>query len=108
MLPRLALAGQPVDALDLKVLLIGAGVRVPDETYRRFAASSRLADPTNLMACNCVILPGGVAAHLTANDESPFSVGVSAAGRACLEYQGQLVTEVDFPAHTAFYEQRTR
>jgi hypothetical protein len=107
MLTKHPLNGEWVDPLDLKVLLIGAGARVPEESYWRLATSYRLADPTNLMACNCVILPGGVAAHITANDESPFSVGITDAGRPCLHHNGAFVTEVDLPPHTNFYEQKT-
>jgi hypothetical protein len=59
------------------------------------------------MACNCVIFPDGVAAHLTANEESPFRIGISKSGLPCLEYQGKFVTEVGLPSLTAFYEQST-
>jgi hypothetical protein len=59
------------------------------------------------MACNCVILPGCVAAHVNANDESPFTVGATSDGRPCLEYRGRFVTAVELPPATAFYEQAT-
>lgn len=107
MLKQYQLGSRTVDALDLKVLLISNGAVLSDTTYQAFASQYRLTDPSNLMACNCVILPGNVAAHLTANDESPFQIGVSSTGAPCLEYQGQYVTEVRFPAFTNFYEQST-
>jgi hypothetical protein len=107
MLKQFRLDNRLVDALDLKVLLISNGAVVPDATFQKFASQRRLTDPTNLMACNCVILPDGVAAHLTANEESPFRIGVTENGRPALEYHGELVTEVEFPPSTAFYEQST-
>lgn len=107
MLRQFQLGEQIVDVLDLKVLLVGNGADVPDSTYQAFGSRYRLADPSNLMACNCVILPGDVAAHLTANEESPFRIGISANNEPCLEYNGQFVTEVSFPPFTTFYEQTT-
>lgn len=107
MLRQYRLGTQDVDALDLKVMLIANGADVPDSTFQAFASRYRLADPANLMACNCVILPDGVAAHLTANDESPFRIGISASNEPCLEYHGQFVTEVQFPPFTTFYDQTT-
>ncbi len=68
MLKQYKLGCRMVDALDLKVLLISNGAIVPDATFQKFASRRRLTDPANLMACNCVIFPDGVAAHLTAND----------------------------------------
>jgi hypothetical protein len=107
MLKQYQLGSQMVDALDLKVLLISNGADVPDTTFQKFASMGRLTDPTNLMACNCVIFPDGVAAHLTANDESPFRIGISENSLPCLEYQGKFVTEVGFPSATEFYSQTT-
>jgi hypothetical protein len=107
MLEQYKLGRRIVDALDLKVLLISNGAIVPEATFQEFAMQRRLTDPSNLMACNCVILPDGVAAHLTANDESPFRIGISENGRPSLEYHGELVTEVEFPAYTEFYKQST-
>lgn len=107
MLRQYRLGSQTVDTLDLKVMLIASGAMVPDATYQAFASQYRLADPSNLMACNCVILPDDVAVHLSANDESPFEVGISADGAPCLTYRGQFVTEVRFPPYTRFYDQTT-
>lgn len=107
MLQQFSINGTMVDSLDLKVMLISAGAVIPDSTYQHFALTRRITDPMNLMACNCVLLPGNIAAHLTPNDESPFVITVASDGKAYLEYDGQAVTEVDFPAPTAFYEQKT-
>jgi hypothetical protein len=107
MLTQHQLGSRTVDTLDLKVLLIPNGADVPERVFQQFGSRYRLTDPSNLMACNCVLFPDGVAAHLTANDESPFRIGITAQGAPCLEYQGQFVTEIGFPPPTRFYEQIT-
>jgi hypothetical protein len=107
MLSQFTLEGKCVDALDLKVLLIAHGAHIPDATYQRFADTCRLMDPGDLMACNCAILPDGVAAHLMANDESPFSIGITDGGHPSLAYNGQFVTQISFPPPSAFYQQKT-
>ena len=107
MLETFPLGQLQVDSLDLKVMLLSAGVVLPQSVYEHYASSYRIMDPSNLMACNGLILPGNVAAHLTPNDESPFSLEIGANGSPCLLYEGVLVTEVALPPHTAFYQQKT-
>lgn len=65
---------ETLDSLDLKCLLVGAGVRYPRRVYESVQHYARLEPPENPYACNCMILPGGVAVHLTARETSPFGL----------------------------------
>jgi len=103
------LDGQSVDALDLKTLLITRGINVPEEITRRFGHTHRLAPTSDPFACNCLLLPGGIPAHLFhIGPGAEFSLAADPAGKPWLTYRGQPVTPVDFPPATRFYEQRTR
>ena len=75
------LDGQPVDSLDLKCLLIGTGMRYPARVHEAVADRARLEPPSNPYACNCIILPGEVAVHLTVNDASPFALDLDDDGQ---------------------------
>ncbi|MGO9112754.1 MAG: radical SAM protein [Thermoguttaceae bacterium] len=108
MLATYDLDGQPVDSLDLKCLLIGTGMRYPARVYEAVADRARLEPPSNPYACNCIILPGDVAVHLTVNDASPFALDLDDDGRVCLLHCGTRLTEVSFPPATKYYRQRTR
>jgi len=102
------LDGQTVDVLDLKTLLITRGINVPDEIVERFGRTHRLAPVSHPFACNCLLLPGCIPAHMFhIGPAADFSLATSDAGRPCLTYRGKVVTEVDFPKATSFYEQRT-
>ena len=68
---------------------------------------ARLAPPSNPYACNCVILPGQVAVHLTPNDASPFALDLDDAGNVALFHNGMRLTEVCFPPPTDYYRQQT-
>lgn len=107
MLATYDLDGQPADSLDLKCLLIGTGMRYPARVHEAVAERARLEPPSNPYACNCVILPGEVAVHLTVDDASPFALDLDDEGRACLFHRGQHLTEVSFPLATTYYGQRT-
>ncbi len=107
MLATYDLDGQPADSLDLKCLLIGTGMRYPARVHEAVAERARLEPPSNPYACNCVILPGEVAVHLTVDDASPFALDLDDEGRACLFHRGQRLTEVSFPLATTYYGQRT-
>ena len=103
------LGDQPVDVLDLKTLLITRGINVPEEITTMFGGTHRLAPTSNPFACNCLLLPGGVPAHLFhVGPGADFSLAVDAAGNPCLTYRGQTVTPVGFPPATRFYQQKTR
>ena len=105
---RFNLDGQAVDVLDLKTLLITRGIDVPEEITARFGRTHRLEPTSNPFACNCLLLPGGVAAHLChVGPKADFSLAVRD-GKPWLTYRGQPVTEVDFPPPTAFYDQQSR
>jgi len=126
---RYRLGDEEIDSVDLKALLVSRGLRVPGEVYRRLAAGARLSpDP---LTCNCLILPDGTIVQLTdlalhmsyvrsaiswdllrqlryfRQLTTPFSLGLTPAGRAQLLHEGRPVTVVSFPPPSAFYEQRT-
>jgi hypothetical protein len=107
MLPSFDLHGQPVDSLDLKCLLLGAGARYPARVYDAVARRARLAPPSNPFACNCIILPGQVAVHLMPNDTSPFALDVDDGGKIALFHDSARLTEVCFPPPTDYYRQCT-
>src|SRR5208282_721505 len=103
------LDGQTVDVLDLKTLLITRGINVPEEITGQFGRTHRLAPTSDPFACNCLLLPGGIPAHMFhVGPDADFSLAVNSAGSPCLTYRGQPVTQVDFPPATRFYEQQTR
>lgn len=95
-------------SLDLKSLLIGAGVHYPDAVYQAVREWARLEPPSNPLCCNGLILPGDVAVHLHANPNSPFALGLDAGGQVCLFHEGTRLTEVTFPPATTYYDQKTR
>jgi hypothetical protein len=107
MLERFDLHGEPVTSLDLKCLLIGNGMRYPDEVYQSVASTARLEPPSNPFACNCIILPGEVAVHLQANPQSPFALALDDNGAPALFYQDKKITEVTFPPRSDYYTQKT-
>lgn len=107
MLERFDLHGEPVTSLDLKCLLIGAGMRYPEEVYQSAASWARLEPPTNPFACNCIILPGEVAVHLQANPQSPFALGLDEDDTICLFHEGVRIADVTFPPASAYYAQKT-
>jgi hypothetical protein len=102
------LEGQTVDVLDLKTLLITRGINVPEEITAQFGRTHRLAPTSDPFACNCLLLPGSIPAHMFhVGPGADFSLAVNPAGSPCLTYRGQPVTQVDFPPATRFYEQQT-
>ena len=108
MLDTYILDGQPADSLDLKCLLIGTGMQYPARVHEMVAGRARLEPPSNPYACNCIILPGEVAVHLTVNEASPFALDLDDNGLACLFHDGTRLTEVSFPPPTKYYSQQTR
>jgi hypothetical protein len=129
MLCRYSFEGREIDSLDLKSLIVTRGVKVSNQVYKEFGDSYRI-NP-NPLTCNCVILPDGTIAQLTdvalhlrylkqaMSIESlkqigtffqgwkPFTLGVAGSGKAVLSYDGEQITEVDFPQKSHFYEQET-
>jgi len=60
------------------------------------------------MACDCLLLPDQTICHITnVGPQSPFSLGIDTSNRPCLFYDGNVVTEIDLPQKTRFYEQST-
>ena len=58
-------------SLDLKSVIVSAGVRYPREVYEAVSGWARLEPPDNAFACNCLNLPGDVAVHLTLMNTPP-------------------------------------
>jgi hypothetical protein len=103
---RAQLPAGPLTSLDLKCSLVGAGVRYPQAVYDAVAGWARLEPPSNPYACNCLILPGEVAVHLHANENSRFGLGLQNE-KPWLFEDGRPVVEVTFPADTGYYRQKT-
>jgi len=95
-----------VDSLDLKVLLLSKGVCVHNEIWTTFARTHRLAPGPR--TCNNLFLPDGTVVHIAdVGPAAPFHLELGVEGKPCLTCAGRLITEVSFPAATAFYDQRT-
>lgn len=107
MLQQFDFDGESVTSIDLKALLISSGLRYPDSVYQAVSLWARLEPPTNLYACNCLILPGEVAVHLQANEQSPFALDLDSDGKVCLFHLGSRLAEVTFPKASAYYAQST-
>ena len=102
------LDGQEVDVLDLKTLLVTRGINMPEEIADRLGRTHRLAPASNPYACNCLLLPGNIPAHMFhVGPSADFGLAVTDTGRPCVTYRGKFVTEVDLPPATDFYRQHT-
>ena len=102
------LDGQDMDVLDLKTLLVTRGIDVPEDVIAHFRPNHRLAPAGDPFACDCLILPGGVPAHMfNVGLGADFSIAIDSTEGPCLTYRGQPVTAVDFPPATRFFEQET-
>ncbi len=122
-------AGERLDACDLKALLVTRGLKVDGEVYRALAQTSRLhPDP---LRCNTLLLPGGTVVQMTdlsfhmgylrsalsleslkmlrymGQMQTPFRLRLDQGGRPVLFHEKAFVTEVSFPPATSFYERRT-
>ena len=107
MLQRFGLEDETVDALDLKCLLVSAGMRYPSHVYDAVAGRARLESPENPFACNCIILPGDVAVHLNINYESPFGLDLDESGKVCLFHNDARVAPISFPSPSEYQNQQT-
>jgi hypothetical protein len=102
------LDGETVDVLDLKTLLITRGIHVPEAITGRFGRTHRIAPTSDPFACNCLLLPGRVPAHIFhVGSDADFSLAVNSDGAPWLTFRGRPVAPVDFPPATRFYEQQT-
>jgi hypothetical protein len=101
-----AVGSEALNSLDLKCALIGAGVRYPQEIYDAVSAWARLEPPSNAFACNCLILPGEVAVHLHANENSRFALRVEN-GKTMLFEDATPLAEVTFPIEHGYNRQST-
>lgn len=109
MLHRYILNGEEIDSIDLKVLLVTKGINIPsDEIFKRFGETNRLSSFKDPQSCNCLLLPDNTVVHITdIGPQSPFSMAIDEDGVVSIEYEGEFVTEVQFPPQTEFYEQHT-
>lgn len=123
------LAGEEVDSIELKCMVVSRGMTVDKAVYKAFKPRARLSEsPLN---CNCMILADGTIVQLTdmgfhlnqvksmfslstlkmmkyAKDlTSPFKLEL-VDGEPTITYEGTPVTTVRFPEKNAFYEQTTR
>jgi DNA-binding PadR family transcriptional regulator len=112
-LPRpYVVAGERLDSLDLKVLLLSQGMFVQDEVYKALGARHRIsADP---FECSTLFLPDKTVVHIanigpTARFQLRMVSGRSGgAGKfAQLCYDAQPVTQIGLPTASAFYRQKT-
>jgi hypothetical protein len=102
------LDGQNMDVLDLKTLLVTRGIDVPEDVIAHFRPNHRLAPAGDPFACDCLLLPGRVPAHMfNIGAGADFSLAIDSTEGPCLTYRGQPVTPVDFPPATRFFEQQT-
>jgi hypothetical protein len=129
MLRTYQIDGKEVDSIDLKSLVISKGIKVSNEVYKKFSSTNRIyPDP---LTCNCFILPDktvvqmtDIALHLNYlksamslqnlkqmkyffQMNTPFKLKVSGSGKPVLMHGDSVVTEVEFPPESHFYEQVT-
>lgn len=129
MLASYSVAGQTIDSLDLKSLLVTKGVKISDRVYEQFGRTHRIHP--NPLRCNCLILPDDTIVHLTdlalhmryiqkamffemlrdsrsaLSMRTPFRLDVTNKGTPVLLHKDQEITEVRFPPASQFYEQKT-
>ena len=103
---RFAVAGEELDSLDLKVLVLTRGISVADGVYEELARSFRISrDP---LRCSVFFLPDGTVIHLAdVGPAAPFRLAIGSGGVPCLLHDGDFVTELSLPPRTAFYDQTT-
>ena len=107
MLKKYTWNGEEIDSLELKILLITKGMNISPAIAERFEPTRRVS-PMDPQACNCLVLPDKTIVHMIhVGAQSPFTLDVDENGKACVAYRENFLTHVDFPPHTAFYEQTT-
>lgn len=123
------LAGERIDSIDLKALVISRGVRVSGKLYSVLGNRARVS--ANPLDCSCILLPDGTVVQLTdlsfhmsyvrsaiswdmmkqlrhlRDLKTPFSLEPSDGSTAILSYEGTEVTTVTFPPASRFYDQHT-
>lgn len=106
MLQTYVVADETLDSLDLKVLLLGKGIRVHEEVYKTFGPTRRIS--LSPRACNTMFLPDSTVVHIAdVGSAAPFHLELGAGGSPRLTCGGAFVTEVSFPPSVDFYRQRT-
>lgn len=109
MLQTYIVDGVAIDSLDLKVLLVGAGVRVDEEVREVLGTTYRM--PRNVRKrrlSGTLLLPDRTVVGIASNDEgSPFALKLASGGTPCLTHRGEFLSEISFPPATALFEQTT-
>ena len=91
--------------MDLKVSILNNGIYVHDEVFSEFSKNHRLS--ANPYTCNTILLKDNIPVFMAkAHPDVPFHLRVLD-GKPTITYNGEFVTEVNFPAYTGFYEQKT-
>ncbi len=109
MLESYRVNGQVVDSLDLKVLLVGNGVRIDEEVCEVFRATHRAPkDVRKRRRSGTLLLPDRTVVGIADNDPaSPFRLRIGSRGTPCLSFGDDFLAEVTFPPATALFEQTT-
>ena len=58
-----SLAGDDIDSVELKCLVVSKGVKIDMDVYKRFSKTNRLG--VNPLMCNCCFLSDGTVVQLT-------------------------------------------
>jgi len=109
MLPSYVVDGQPLDSLDLKVLLVAEGTCVDDEVWESLASTHRV--PLELMnrrRWGAGLLPDRTVVSIAdVGEASPFRLKIGSHGAPCLTHRHRFVAEISFPPATKLFEQTT-
>lgn len=122
------LGGVTVDSIELKCLVIGKGIKVDNEVYRRYSKECRLG--INPLMCNCFFLPDETVIQMTdigfhlkylsgmlswnnlkllryaSALRTPFCISL-VDGRPALTYDHEFIVFISFPPKTDFYYRKT-
>ena len=109
MLQTYTVAGEVMDSLDLKVLLVGKGVHVDDEVCEALSRTRRAPrDVRKRRRSGVLLLPDRTVVGVAGNDPAtPFRVRMGDGGAPCLTWGDEFLAEVTFPPATALFEQTT-
>ena len=127
-LNKYTIAGEEIDSIELKCLVVSRGVKVDKDVYKKFSTEHRLS--MSPLHCNCMYFSDGTVAHLTDMGfhlryltgllswdnlkliryaqqlETPFALKVLD-DKPALFHDNNFVDFVSFPPRTDFYEQKT-
>jgi pyruvate-formate lyase-activating enzyme len=107
MLQTYGLKGRDVDSLDVKLMLVTEGVNVAAEELTAQFGKTHRCNLTDPFATDEIALPDGIAIYVHHNPASRFRLRLGGSGKACLACDGELITEVEFPPYTDYYQRRS-